>query len=347
MNDTEIEDIVDDCAMFSRSQMAVIFHTRVAVASLAFISCLVTLLLILGLACHRKILATFVGRMKLYITIVALVLSLVYMLQVLPVTATDELRNSTNGTSVVKLTRIITQSSTWDVVCDTIACLMQYVNWVMLLLIGWMILFLLYYTKNLQVTSKTPLASASATSHSHRAEILGLVFTLTLPFLLTWIPYVTNNYGLDGRWCGITVTSNCGDTSSERFSYSGLVLLLLVWYAPSIVVSLMSTIGLAIIIHRFRAYYEKHGYSGNTYSAIIKGIPPITYLMVYNIISVFNMIETAIFSTTDNPDLRYHFSVAHAVTGPCRALAVPFAFVLSHLVIHRCFKKRRSYISLL
>ena len=314
-------------------------------AGVAFLACLATLLVILVLACCKKMLGTFVGRMKLYITLVALLLSLTYTLQVLPVTTEDVLINSTNNT-LVNLTRIKTKSDAWDGVCDTVGSLIVYVSWVMLLLIAWMVLLLLCYTKTLEA----PPPPTANGSRSHRAEILGLVLTLTLPLLVIWVPYATDNYGLDGRWCGITLGSSCGDTdSSENNSpyFIGLIWQLILWYIPSIAITFITTIGLAVIIYRFRAYYEKHGFSGNTYSAIIKGIPPITYLVVYNIINVFNMMETTIFSTTDNAGLRYGFSVAHAVSGPCRALAVPFAFVLSQLIIYQCFKRRRAYISLL
>ena len=352
MNDTDsVEN--SECVQFTDHQVTVIVMTRKTVSGLAFLACSATLLLILVLAIRQKMLATFVGRMKLYITTVALVLSLTYLLQVLPVTTgavscfncTSENNSSSQQTSV---TRIKTKSAEWDSVCEAVAGLIQYVSWVMLLLIGWMVLLLLCYTKNLELSPRTHTHPVAA--GSHKLELLGVTLTLLLPLLVTWLPYATDNYGLGSRWCGITLGKRgCSEFSSKHSSpVAGPILLLVVWYAPSLLIALMGTIGLIIIVHRFRTYYKTHGSTGHTCSAIIKGIPPITYLVVYNIINVFNMTETTIYSSSeDDSTLRYRFSVAHAVTGPCRALAVPFAFVLSHVIIHRCFNKRKSYIPLL
>ena len=343
-------DIQENCVVFNQSQVAVIVLTRISVSGLAFLACLTTLLLISVLACLQKMLTTFVGRMKLYITTVALILSLMYLMQVLPVTTGEVLRNNTNGTIVERLTRIKTKSEAWDTACDTVASFIMYVNWVMLLLIGWMVLVLLCYTRSLGVIPNTPQSSGhttTTTSSGHwKWEVVGVLFVLVFPLLVAWVPYVTDNYGLGSRWCGITLGSSCSEIGNRRPPEVGLFYLLLLWYTPSLIIALMGTIGLAVIVHRFRTYYKNNGFSGHTCSAIVKGIPPITYLVVYNVINVFNMTETTIYSISTDPQLRFSLTVAHAVSGPCKALAVPFAFVLSQLIIYQCFKRRRAYIPL-
>ena len=333
--------------------MNIIVRTRIVVSSLAFLTCLVTLLFIAVLAFRQRMLSTFVGRMKLYITTVALLLSLVYLFQVLPITTGELHTNSTSSllSSSQTPSRIRTKSVEWDTVCQMVAGVIQYTSWVMLLLIGWLVFLLLLYTKTLTVTPRTspPHFSNLVVSGSHRKELLAVVLTLIFPLLLLWVPYATRNYGLSSRWCGITLHGKrCSEYSGDHsIPNAGLIYLIVLWYTPSVIISLMCTFGLVIIIRRFRAYYETHGFSGHTCSVVIKGIPPITYLIIYNAINIFNMTEMIVYSCTEDRDLRYCLSVAHAVSGPCRSLAIPFTFVLSQAIIYRCFKLRKSYMPLI
>ena len=79
-------------------------------------------------------------------------------------------------------------------------------------------------------------------------------------------------------------------------------------------------------------------------SSLVKGIPPAMYLVIYNVINAVNITSLVFHAAQDrgNRDIStdYRLWLVHAVTGPCRALAVPFAFVLGHFLIYCCFRQR-------
>ena len=332
----------DDCHTFSKSEVMTILNTKTAIASLSLVACLATLILMCALTCWQKIMTTFVGRLKFYLTAVALVLSLMYLLQVQPVE--PQVVGRENYTTV---TDIATKNSDWNRACKGIAFLLQYVSWVMLLLIGWMIVLLLWYSHRLQDKQ------AAVTLHQDRKtgfEVGGIVFTLLFPLLFLWIPFVSDNYGLAGQWCGIIVRSGASCDSSGNDSdagslHPGLGLQIGLWYGPAILIALICIVGLNFVVYRFWVYYKLHGHSNKMTSAIIKGIPPTIYLVIYNMINIFNATSIMYYNITVSHDTQYRLSVAHAITGPSRALAVPFAFVLSHLIIHCYFNnnKKKTY----
>ena len=306
--------------MFSEAEVNTIIYTKIGVATLSFVACLGTLLLM----CWRRVWNTLVDRLKLYLTVVALVLSFMYICQVLPVKS----HTTGNGTATVA------RSEDWNRACKGFAFLLQYTNWVLLLMISWMIVFLLWC------------AHALGKSHdfikSKRRiclDVAAIVASLVFPLLFMWMPFATDNYGLAGLWCAIIITKE--DNCSEGTLFPGLGYDIGLWYGPAIGVALLCTVGLIIVIHQFWVYHKINGFTQEMTKTIVKGISPATYLIIYNVINCINTASVIHRNVNSSNKVNYHLYVTQAVTGPSRALAVPVAFVLSHLILQCCYKERK------
>ena len=303
------------CHTFSDKELNAIFFARVGVASVSFIACLVALILMSVLICCMKVWKTFVHRLKLYLTATALIISPLYLLQALPMQYPN---------------------AHWTSGCKPIAFLHMYVNWVMLLLICWMFAYLLRLAQRIGKPLRLRFP------HNSCLEGAGIAFTLVLPLLFVWTPFVTDSYGLGCLWCGIII-KHFKDTDSP---IRGLGYLIGLWYGSTIIVVLLCTVGFFFVIGKFVTYYKRRGLTQHISNAIVKGIPPVSYLILYNAINCVDISNLTYHSIArldgreDNID--YHLWMTHAVAGPSRALAIPFAFVLSQLLIQCCFRKRKK-----
>ena len=310
--------------------MKAIIYTKTTMAAVSFVACLGTIILMCVLIFWKRSWNTLVDRLKLYLTVVALALSLTYLLQVLPV----DPQAGRDGTEIVA------RNDAWERTCIGIAFILQYVSWLMLLVISFLIVQMLYLAYELGKTRESTI-----TSHYRNQmwlEIVGIVITLVFPLLFLWEPYVTDNYGLDGVWCGTIVTHrNCHNKHAKLFP--GLGYLIGMWFGPVTIVALLCVFGLIFVTYRFWMYYKIHGRTLEMTRAIIKAIPPTAYLVIYNFINCFDaasyLYHNVKGSHAYNRD-DYRLWVTHAVTGPCRALAIPIMFVLIHLCIHYYYKRR-------
>ena len=263
-------------------------------------------------------------RLKLYLTGVALVLSVLYLLQVLPMKSGSPDRE--NG---------IWSDGRWgNSACKLISFSLMYTDWVMLLLICWLILYLFRLA---QCIGK-PLTLFHV-HHQVLFEAAVIAFTFTLPLLFVWAPFVTDLYGVGSMmWCGIVIERNCGDTRQ------GLGILIGIWYLPAAVIALLCTVGVIIVISLFWKYYKRQGLTRQMSNAIMKGVPPVTYLVLYNTINCID-ISSLIYHNSSRGSWKrntdYHLWITHAITGPGRALIIPFAFVLSQALIRCCLAESR------
>lgn len=313
------------CHVYSEAEVNTIIYTKIGVATLSFVACLGTLILMCLLMCWLRAWDTLVDRLKLYLTFVAMVLSIMYIFQVLPVKS----HTTVNGTATVA------RSEDWNRACKGIGFLLQYTNWVLLLMIGWMIVFLLWCAYTLG-------KSQSTTESKWRMllDVAAIASSLVFPLLFLWMPFVTDSYGLGGQWCGIIVKK--GRECNEHGSLlPGLGYQIGLWYGPAIMVALACTVGLVIVTYQFWVYYRRNGLTDEMTRSIIKAIPPATYLVIYNAISCINCSSIIYHNVKSSNEVNYRLYVTHAVTGPCRALAIPIAFVLSHIILQCCYRKRK------
>lgn len=307
---------------FSQGERDVIFYTRVGTSTFAFVACLVALVVLCVFMFGLHLWTTFVHRLKLYLTVVALVLSVLYLLQVLPV----KLGSTDGGKTVTR---------SWNRGCEAIVFLLLYTDWVMLLLICWLVVYLYRLARHIG----QPLTISQVHKHHKYFEGISTALTLALPLLILWIPFVFDSYGTeDNFWCGM-INSQNGNNNSR---ITGIGLTIGLWYIPAALVTIVCTVVIIMAFALFWLYYKHKGLTHQMSQAIIKGIPPIIYLILYNIINFID-ISALIYHNIDQKDWKervdYALSLVHAVTGPARAMIIPFAFVLSHFVTRACSRR--------
>ena len=91
--------------------------------------------------------------------------------------------------------------------------------------------------------------------------------------------------------------------------------------------ALLCTGGVILVVCCLWIYYKKKGRTKYMTSAILRGIPPAVYLVIYNVISCVDITSQLIHYTasgiTRDGEVDYHLWLTHEVTGPNRALAIP------------------------
>ena len=323
------------CRRLTSEQLETIFYTRVAACFVTFVACLVSLALICYFVCWRRTWNTFVHRLKLQLTAVALVVSVLYLIQVLPMKL-----DSSPGD------RHIDASKEWSEGCKVVIFLLQYGDWVLMLMILWLVIYLC----RLAWKSGQTHTDQSVTYHQKFFEILGTVSAFVIPLLIVWMPFIGGFYGVDDhKWCEFIVRVNC--TTRTRSDLEGIGYVVGTWYIPAILVTLASTIGIITALVLVWKHYRRQGLTNQMTQAVLKAIAPITYLILFNLINVIDGTNLIYHSTSDKESLNgstdYQLWLVHAVTGPGRAMTIPFGFVLSLVVVECCSqmnqKKRDAY----
>ena len=318
------------CYTFSEREVSTIFTIRVTVASLSLAACLLAFLVLCVLICCVRVWKTFVHRLKLYLMAVALVVSVMYLLQVLP----------TRSAAVMTPDAARDLQEEWHSRCAAIAFLLQYFDWMLLLLICWMVLYVLWLVQRVG----KPLDDF----HFHYyqwLEVGVVVFTLIFPLLFLWTPFISDDYGLEDIWCGNVLRRHSLCSNTNQSIEPGLGYLLGTWYIPGLILTSLCTVGIFVVIGYVWVYYRRKGLTNKLKSTIIQGLPPIMYLIAYNIISgldIASLIYHYNKNVTRGGAVDYQLWKTHAVTGPCRALAIPVAFLVGNLFVRICFKKKST-----
>ena len=318
-----MEEYNRSCRSLTSREMNSIFYTRVGACILTFVACLSSLLVICHYVCWRRIWNTFVHRLKLQLTAVALVLSVLYLLQVLPMKldrhAGDKYRDA---------------SKEWSDGCKVVIFLLQYGDWVLMLIILWLMIYLcrIAWKCGRNATDQ------SVDYHQRFFEILGTVAAFTVPIFIVWMPFVGGYYGVDDhKWCEIIVRVNCKRTSKDL---EGIGYLMGTWYVPAVFVTLASTVGIIVALMLVWRHYRSQGLTRQMTQAVLKAVAPITYLVLFNIVNVIDSTNLIYHSLTDeeslNDSVDYRLWLMHAVTGPGRAMTIPFGFVLSQIIMECC-----------
>ena len=284
---------------------------------------------------------TFVHRLKLQLTAVALVVSVLYLIQVLPMKLDNRSPRDEDSDA--------NSSTEWSGACRFIIFLLQYGNWVMLLIIFWLVIYLCRLAWKIGQPVPDQREMQNFQNRQKLFEIVGTVSTFAVPLLVVWMPFVGGYYGVnDHKWCDIIVRVTCNSTNKD---HEGIGYLLGTWYVPAVLVTLASTVGAIIAISLFWRHYKRKGLTHQMRQAVVKGIGPITYLILFNIISVIDSTNLIYHGVTPrhrwNGTVDYHLWLVHAAMGPGRAMAIPFGFVVTQFFTECCIRKRRdTYMTL-
>ena len=311
------------CHTFSEEQLTAIITGKSVTAAVSFAACLVALILMCVLKSWKK----FFQRLTMYLTAVATLLSLSYIFQVLPV--------ETNGKEVVP------KNTEWGGVCKAIAFFFQYTLWVMLLVICWIITYLLWLT-HYSLQGRGWKENVIGCCSLKSLEVAGIGLTLLFPLLFVWAPFVTDNYGVAGAWCWISIPRDQCNESAEPLP--GLGYQIGIWYGPSIVIVLLCTVGMAIVIYRMCRLIFKNKRK-DYYKVILNVSTLLVYLVFFNLVNCLKVSSRIYFareSLTNHGDTNIHLWLASAITAPGQTLVIPFTFALSQVILHmtRCNSRR-------
>lgn len=324
----------NNCQTFSDEEVNTIFKVRMAVAALSMVACFLCLCVLSVMICCVRVWETYVHRLKLYLMVVALVLSIMYLLQALPMK--DGALETLSNHETKKPLR-----QKWNTICKPIIFFLQYFSWMLLILISVETVHLLLLVHRMHTLRQCN--SFHFQYHWWREAVM-IIFTITVPLLIVWIPFINDHYGL-AVWCEI-IWRKCGSSDVKVNYKSGIGYELGTWYVPGLLLSLLNTVGLSVVAAYFWFYYRKRHYT-ETVSAVVQVLPSLIYLTVYDIISIIDFTSLLYHEKhgTTSGKVDYHLWLTHAVTGPCRALAIPIAFVLVAIFVRLCFKSKR-YIAL-
>lgn len=304
------------CFRFSRSDFEAVIGTKTGVSGLAGIACCVAIFLIIFLKAHKH----FVHRLTLYLAIAALIYSIIFALQILPV-------EDKCGYVVVRN----------ECLCTALAFLVEYAAWVMLFFMCWITLHLFI------------LAVFKRNYKSRKYEVTGVIASHTAPLLFSIIPFINfkngTMYGLAGAWCWIRVTDeNCHpyeEGTIEQFT---------LWYGP--LIFLVATSFLAMLIMIIILYRGTRGGPNtltasyqlqNQYREALKeAMPLLFYPIFFNIICCLAFANRVYYATTKKAS--FPLWVAHAIADPCLPLFIPVAFLFHPYTLKRlrCGQLRKA-----
>ena len=340
------------CETFSKGDLTTIMVTKISTSAVSVVTCIVTLILMLCL----KIWERFEHRLTIYLTTVAILLSLMYILQVIPVHVTSIIGLNHN------ITVTLPRSDGWNKACKGIAFVLQYTSWVMLLIICSIILFLIWSThQSLLNRARRQIVCVCCSKVTERAlalkkrtlckcfslsllEFTGIVLTLGFPLLFTWVPFVTDSYGVGGAWCGIVIKRNsCINESLEQ----GLGMQIGIWYGPALATALLCTVGMIMVTCRMCCIYCRRSSNQQQIIDIVTdGTPLIVYLVAFNVITFVNAANLINHAISDNSNSKINMPlwIIHSFAEPGGTLMIPVAFALSQVIKHatRWYKRSRS-----
>ena len=296
------------CFSFSKRDFDAVFGTKVALASLAAIACCAAVLLIILSKAYKR----FVHRLTLYLAIAALIYSIVFVLQILPVQASC-------GVVMVRSEQL----------CMAVAFLILYAAWGMLLYLCWITFHLFVLTV------------FQCNYNSRQYEVGGIIICHTCPVLFCIVPFINfghgTMYGLAGAWCWITVTGESCQPYEE-----GLIEQFTLWYGPLMLVVLLNFLSVVIMVTvLYRGTRKTSGLLATTYQlqsqyrkALKEAMPLLLYPIIYNIICCLAFANRVYYAVTNETNIPLW--MAHAVADPCLPLFIPVAFLLHPYTLQKC-----------
>ena len=162
------------CFEFSQEQLNLATAAVVTGSALAIIACALAVILIIVLKLYRK----FLNRLVLYLMVAAGGYSVAFLLAITPV-------HHSNGEVQVR--------EGLDGLCAAFGFFIQMTEWIFQGTMTWVVVYL------------TLMAVFKYQADKPKHEVSGLIIILLFPFIINWIPFVSDMYGLSGIWCWLHV----------------------------------------------------------------------------------------------------------------------------------------------
>ena len=215
-------------------------------------------------------------------------------------------------------------SGFYQVMCKMVAFLLVFTMLMKLMFTLWLTFHLFCYVvffKNLK-----------------KLEWLYITSSIFLPLLVSWIPFVHNNYGVAGGWCFIRETTDICASNTE-----GTIEIFALFYGPIVVSLIFSVLAIVVMIVVMvrRAYMnsnteiESEPLLRSTAKTLLKQLLPLlAYPVIFFTLVLFPVIDRIYdaVSPTRNPGL----TIAHGVTGPVMGFFAGLALIVHILCLrHR------------
>ena len=304
----------NSCFHFSQEQLNQAIAAVVSVSALAIIACALAVILIIVLKLYRK----FLNRLILYLMVAAVSYTVAFVLAITPV-------HHSNGEVQVR--------EGLDGLCAAFGFFNQMTDWTFHGTIAWVIVYL------------TLMAVFKYQANKPKHEVSGLIIILLFPFIVNWIPFINDMYGLSGIWCWIKLTN--GDCHSDytlgvayQFTlYYGLFAMFVFGSYVAFTVIVITLCKERVASGRERA----ESFKKETHRQALKeALPLLAYPLIYNIfftIMLANRVYHAI-TTSKNEDPNFPLFLAHAIAEPLRVLLAALAFLLHPNILKRVFCRK-------
>ena len=132
-----------------------------------------------------------------------------------------------------------------QIACKTTAFLLEYFMWIKLLFTICPVFHLSLF------------CLAVCLKNFQKLEIGYVLFSILLPLLYTWIPFIHNSYGVSGAWCWIRDWKD--DCATQKY-HEGIIEQYVLWYGPLFISLALSFVAVFIILIVLaqRAYAHKN-----------------------------------------------------------------------------------------
>ena len=220
-----------------------------------------------------------------------------------------------------------------DSLCAAFGFLNHITEWIFHGTMAWVIVYL------------TLMAVFKYQADKPKHEVSGLVIILLIPFIINWIPFVNDMYGLSGIWCWIKLTN--GDCHSDHTL--GMVYQFTLYYGPfSIFVfcSYVAFIAIVVVLCKERAASGKEraeSFKREAHRQALKeALPLLAYPLIYNVfftIMLANRVYHAIATVRDERPI-FPLFLAHAIAESLRVVLAALAFLLHPNILKKVFRKK-------
>ena len=217
----------------------------------------------------------------------------------------------------------------------------QYENSLLCAIVGFMVQFSIW-TKFLFTTVVVVMLSGLVLCYSlvQKVEYFYVPFSFLFPITFTWIPFLSNAYGLAGGWCWIrTHDEDC------NLILAGLIEQFALCYAPLLILCTINT-GLIIVmtfVLSYRACKKSSSYDGIDQEAVCyrqalkETLPLIAYPIIFQILGWLALANRLYRAISDSYTKEEVLWVVHALADPSWGFFSGVTFVL-HLLFLGKFK---------
>ena len=297
------------CLQWSEGELEALEIVNICISAAGVLACAVAITFILVSKGYKK----FVHRLTLYLIVAVQFDGVVSILQAVPVYYTGAVVATREGLKGL---------------CAAAGFLSNVADWLELLVICWIVLYL----------AVVLVFKCSANTIRRKREICGLTVILVLPFLLNWVPFVENLYGLSGGdcWMKPSVRNYCD------YDDVGLIFMFLLSYIPFLFACLITlvSLGTIAIVMCKRALQQEQGlHQPSVHRQGLKEVLPLLLYPLSYFLLWIGEVTVRLCDVTHGKTLHYPLILTHDIISVIIILFVPLVFLL-HASVRLCKMKQ-------